>query len=134
MLKASNYVSRKNRICLVCSFEASRRFGTALSNSDDHAISHSLWSASAETEYAVFLLSLMLGSKAEDASWKHSSLTKQLAEFKPAMNTAFELLKNAQESLKTGSTEKSHEEAWAARNLLLKAQGLLERKHKEARK
>lgn len=106
----------------------------ALSNNDQQAFSDSLWSASAETEYAVFLLSLTLGDKAEGTPRKHSSLAKQLTEFKPALKTALESLNNAKENLETGRTEKSHEEARAARNILLKAQELLERKRKEAKK
>jgi len=105
-----------------------------LSNNDEHALSDSLWSASAETEYAVFLLSITRGDMAEGPSWKHSSLTRQLTEFKPALNTALNLLKNAKKSLETNHIKKSHEEAWTARNLLLKAQELLEKKRKEAKK
>lgn len=106
----------------------------ALSNNDEHAFSDSLWSASVETEYAVFLLSLKLENKAKDASWKHSSSTKQLTKFKPALNTALKLLRNAKTGLERGRIKKSHEEAWTARNLLLKAQELLEKKRREAKK
>jgi hypothetical protein len=106
----------------------------ALSDNDQQAFSDSLWSTSAETEYAVFLLSLILGDKAEGTPRKHNSLPKQLTEFKPALKTALESLNNAKENLETGRIKKSHEEARAARNILLKAQELLERKRKEAKK
>jgi len=107
---------------------------SALSNNDEKAVTDALWSASAETEYAVFLLSLMQGERAESASWKHGSSSKQSIEFKPALTSARELLRNAKEKVEAGNIEKGYEEAWTARNLLLKAQELLEKKRKEAKK
>jgi hypothetical protein len=107
---------------------------TLSNNGAEKAVSDSLWSASAEIEYAVFLLSLMLGDKAEDAPWKYSASSKHSMEFKPALTSALELLKNAKTNIEMGGVEKCYEEAWTARNMLLKAQELLEKKRKEARK
>jgi len=107
---------------------------TLSNNGAETAVSDSLWSASAETEYAVFLLSLMLGDTAEGTSGKHTASSKHSMELKPALTTALELLKNAKTNIETGGIEKCYEESWAARNLLLKAQELLEKKRKEAKK
>jgi len=104
------------------------------SNNGETTVSDSLWSASAETEYAVFLLSLMLGNRAENASWKHGSSSKQSIESEPALTSALELLKNAKANVEEGNFEKGYEETWTVRNLLLKAQELLEKKRKEAKK
>jgi len=107
---------------------------TLLNNGDEKAMSDSLWAGSAETEYAVFLLSLTLRDRAETALWKRSSSWKQIVEFKPALTSTLELLKSAKANLKAGNLEKSYEETWTARNLLLKVQELLERTRKEAKK
>lgn len=107
----------------------------ALSNNgDEKAVSDSLWSASAETEYAVFLLSLTHSDKAEGASWKRGSSSKQSIEFKAALTSAQELLKSAKASVESGNFVKGYEETWTARNLLLKAQELLEKKRRETKK
>jgi len=103
-------------------------------NNDEKAVSDALWSASSETEYAVFLLSLTQGNKAENVSWKHSSSSKQSTEFKPMLASARELLKTAKEKVESGRLEKGYEEAWTARNMLLKATDSLEKKRKEAKK
>ena len=106
----------------------------SLSSNRGEAVSDSLWSASAETEYAVFLLSLTQGDKAESASWKHSSSSKHSIEFKPALTSALELLNKAKKSVEVGNFERGYKESWTARNLLLKARELLEKKRKEAKK
>jgi len=104
------------------------------SSNDEKAVADSLWSASAETEYAVFVLSLMHGDKSESASWKHGSSPKQSIEFKPALTSAIELLKNAKTKVEAGNLEKGYEQTWTARNLLLRAQEILEKKRKETQK
>lgn len=107
----------------------------ALSGSnDENALLDSLWLASAETEYAVFLLSLSQANSSENASWKHRSSSKQSIELKPALNSARELLRKAKVEIEAGNPEKSYREAWTARNLLLKAKELLEKKRKEEAK
>lgn len=101
---------------------------------DETAVSNSLWSASAEAEYAVFLLSLMHGDKSETAPWKHGSTPKKPIDLEGTLASARQLLENAKLKVEAGDLEKGYEEAWAARNLLLKAQELLEKKRKEAKK
>jgi len=107
----------------------------ALSNkNDEKALSDSLWSASAETEYAVFLLSLTQVDKSESASWKHETSAKQSIEIEPALVSAQKLLESAKTKIETEDFEKGYEETWMGRNLLLKVQELLEKKRKEAKK
>ncbi len=103
-------------------------------NGDETAISDSLWAASAETEYAVFLLALGQEDKTEIYSWKQISSAKQKIDFKLALTTAQELLKKAKAYVDTENLRESHKEAWTARNLLLKAQELVEKKRREAKK
>jgi len=104
------------------------------SSGGENAASDSLWSATAETEYAVLLLSLTLGDRLEGSSWKHSSSSQQSMEFKPTLASALELLKNAKVNIEANNFEKGYEETWTARNQLLKIQELLEKKRKEAKK
>ena len=100
---------------------------------DENAVSNSLWSASAETEYALFLLSLMHRDKSKDASWKHGSSSKHSIEFKPILTSSLELLKKAKAQVEASNFEKGYEATWTARNLLLKAQELLDKKRKGAK-
>lgn len=106
----------------------------ALSEGSDEAVSNSLWSALSEAEYAVFVLSLVQGEKAENASWKQISSPKRIPELEPALTSALDLLKNAKTEVTSERLEKAYEKAWMARNLILDAQGLFEKKHKETKK
>ena len=103
-------------------------------NNDEQALSDLLWSALAETEYAVFLLSLIQGDTSESASWKQSASTKQSIAFGSAVTSARKLIKSAIAKIETGDFEESYKETWVARNLLLKAHELLEKKLKKPRK
>jgi len=107
---------------------------TLPNTNDEKALSDSLWSTSAETEYAVFLLSLTQGDRSESASWKHGSSSKQITELKPALASALELLRSAKSRVEAGNMEKGYQEAWTARSLLLKTQELLEKRRTEAKK
>jgi len=102
-------------------------------NNDEQALSDLLWSALAETEYAVFLLALSQGDKSESASWKQSSSTKQSIAFGSAVTSARELIESATAKIETGDFEESYKETWVARNLLRKAHELLEKKLKKSR-
>ena len=103
--------------------------------SDEMPVYDSLWSASAETEYAIFLLSLSLGDEVRSRFPSNGSKSRQSIEFRPSMVLAHEHLKSATRNLELGNWEKSCGEAWVARSLLLKAQELLEkRRRKEAEK
>lgn len=101
-------------------------------NNDEKAVINSLWLASSETEYALFLFSLMHPEEAESSSWKQSSQSKQVIEAAPALASAQSLLKEAKNNMEAGTTERAYEETWTARNLLLKVQELFEKKRKSA--
>lgn len=100
----------------------------ASSGNDDKTVSDSLWSASAETEYALFMLSIKLGEKAENATWKQQVPSKQVFEFLPSLRSALQLLQNAKILAEAGNLEKGHEKGWTARNLLLEAWGFLRKR------
>jgi len=101
-------------------------------NNDEKAVVNPLWLASSETEYALFLFSLIHQEKSESPPWKQSSQSKQIVEVGPALVSAQSLLKEAKGNIEAGATERAYEEAWGARNLLLKVQELFEKKRKSA--
>jgi len=102
-------------------------------NNDEKTVVNSLWLTSSETEYALFLFSLIHPEESESSPWKHSSQPKQqIVEVDSAHASAQSLLKEAKNNIEAGATEKAYEEAWTARNLLLKVQELLEKKRKSA--
>jgi len=101
-------------------------------DNDEKTVINSLWLASSETEYALFLFSLMHPEEAESSSWKQSSQPKQVIEAAPTLASAQSLLKEAKNDIETGVTERAYEETWTARNLLLKVQELFEKKRKSA--
>jgi len=101
-------------------------------NNDEKAAVNSLWLASSETEYALFLFSLMHPEKSESSPWKQSSQPKQVMEVNPALASAQSLLKEAKGNMEAGATDKAYEGAWTARNLLLKAQEFFEKKRRAA--
>jgi len=101
-------------------------------DNDEKAVVNSLWLASSETEYALFLFSLMHPEKQGSPLWKESSQLKQVVEVSPALASAQSLLKEAKNNFEAGATEKAYEETWTARNLLLKVQEIFEKKRKSA--
>jgi len=105
----------------------------ALANQNESAVGDSVWRAAAETEYALFLLSLSHQRESTALSTKHSSPTKQ-TEVGPALISAQDLLKEAKESMSAGRIEEAHEKTWDARGYILKAWDLLEKKRKSASK
>ena len=101
-------------------------------DNNEKTVVNSLWLASSETEYALFLFSLINPEKSETSPWKQSSQPKQVVEVGPALASAQSLLKEAKNNLEAGTIEKAYEETWTARNLLLKVQELFEKKRKSA--
>jgi len=106
---------------------------TISSSNDKNLLSDSLWSALAEIEYAVFLLSIIEGEKSENPSWKHASSSRQPVELECALTSARKLIESARVKIEKDNLEKAYEETWTARNLLLKAHDAMEKKIKEAR-
>jgi len=101
-------------------------------NNDEKAVANSLWLASSETEYALFLFSLMHPEKSGIPIWKESPQPKQIVDVGPALASAQSLLKEAKNNIEAGTTEKAYEETWTARSMLLKVQELFEKKRKSA--
>jgi len=99
-------------------------------NNDDKAVANSLWLASSEIEYALMLFSLMHPDESESFPWEHGSQPKQVVEARLAIVSVQGLLDAAKNNFEAGATEKAYEEAWTARNLLLKVQELFEKKRK----
>jgi len=99
-------------------------------NNDEKAAVNSLWLASSETEYALFLFSLMHREKSGSSTWKPSSQGRQIVEVDQALALAQSLLKEAKSNIGANATEKAYEEAWAAKDMLLKVQELFEKKRR----
>jgi len=102
----------------------------AYARNDEKAMSNSLWTASSEMEYAVFLLSLLQGDNSKTPS-KQSSSTKQSMELQSSLTFTQKLLASAKANVHAGDCKKGYEEAWTARNLLLKVQDFVEKKRKD---
>jgi len=101
-------------------------------DNNEKTVVNSLWLASSETEYALFLFSLINPEKSESLPWKQSSQPKHVVEVGPALASSQSLLKEAKNNIEAGATEKAYEETWTARNLLLKVQEFFEKKRKSA--
>ena len=103
----------------------------ACANNNEEAMSNSLWRASSETEYAVFLLSLLKSDNSKITPSKQRSSTKQSLEMESSFASAQQLLASAKANVETADYTKGYEEAWTARDLLLKVQDLVDKKRKE---
>ena len=103
---------------------------SAHARNDEKTMSNSLWSTSAETEYAVFLLSLLQGDKS-NTILKQASSGKQPTEPVSILTSVQQLLRNAKEKVQDGEHTEGYQEAWTARNMLLKLQESLEKKQKK---
>jgi len=104
----------------------------ALPSKDEKTILDSLWSASSETEYAVFLLSLLQRGMSNATSQKQESTVKLPVELESTLSSAQQLLTNAKANLQAGNYVRSYEDAWTARNLLLRAQDHVDKKRRDA--
>jgi len=103
----------------------------AYTHNDEKAMSNSLWLASSEAEYVVFLLSLIQSDNSKTSPSKQGSSTRQSLELQSSLISAQQLLTSAKANVQAGDYKKGYEEAWTARNLLLKVQDLVEKKRKE---
>lgn len=89
----------------------------ALVEKDEKAMD-SIWEASAELEYALFLFSLVQKEEVERSSWKLDLPSKQV-EVRPILVSAQDLLKEAKICMDIGELGKAHKKTWIARGLLL---------------
>ena len=102
----------------------------AHARNDEKAMANSLWSTLAETEYAVFVLSLSQNDRS-NTILKQGISGKQPTEPESTLTSARQLLKSAKEKAQAGEHVKAYEEAWTARNQLLKLQESFEKKRKK---
>jgi len=92
-------------------------------------VERTIWQAASETEYAVFLLSLL--QKSENPSWKTESKKIGEVEVGSALIVAQDLLKEAEKEFKN-NFEEAYRKAWTARQYILAAQHAIMRKSKKA--
>lgn len=98
----------------------------ALTNQDENAVRDPVWRAAAETEYALFLFSLVHQGESSSSSMKPLKQT----EIGPAIDSAKGLLIEAKESMKAEKIEEAHEKTWNSRGYILKVWDQLEKKRK----
>jgi hypothetical protein len=103
----------------------------SLNGNDEGAAADSLWSASSEIEYAVFVLSLAQGEMQQHASPIGIEQSNEPSEPKLALIDAQHLIQESKTSVQSGEFGKGFEEAQAARNLLIRTQESLEKKLRE---
>ena len=94
---------------------------------DKNELHNYIWRAAAYSEYALFLLSLMMGEELEGSSWKSKSHPKQVEE-KIALMNALTLLNEAIESIEANNLHKSYKKTWISRGCLLFIQNIFEKK------
>ena len=104
----------------------------AHARNDEKTMGNSLWSTSAETEYAVFLLSLLQNHR-PNTSLKQGTSGKQPTEPEWILTSAQQLLRSAKEKMQAEERVEAYEEAWTARDMLLKLKESLERKSRKER-
>ena len=104
---------------------------SAYAHNDEKATSNSLWIASSEAEYAVFLLSLLQSDNSKTTPSRQSSSTKQPFELQSSLTSTQQLLANAKANVQARDYKKGYEDSWTARNVLLKMQDFVEKKRKE---
>lgn len=97
------------------------------SDNSQHELHNYIWRAAAYSEYALFLLSLMIGEELEASSWKSKSHPKQVEEKVALMNT-LALLEEARASIEANNLHQSYKKTWISRGCLLFIQNIFEKK------
>jgi hypothetical protein len=90
---------------------------------------NSLWQASSDVEYCLFLLSLLHSEEPKGFATKQSSSSKQM-EVQPALASALDTLKKAKSNIENDNLMEAQEKAWEARNYLFRVQEIFEKKRK----
>jgi len=102
----------------------------ALAEGNEEALRKGIWKASADAEYALFLLSLAHEGGSKDSSWKSETSLKKL-EAGPALALAQDLLAEAKEKMGASDLDEAYRRTWLAQGYLLKAQTALEKRRRE---
>jgi len=99
----------------------------ALIKGDERETLRRVWRAAADSEYALFLLSINSNTNPEKShSWKFSPNLKNM-EVGPALTLAQEFLKEAEGNIRADNFQEAHRKTWMARGYLLEVQGTLEK-------
>jgi|GEM_PF-2290817 len=104
----------------------------ALVDKDEEKLSGQLWQASSDSEYALFLFSLIQQKEPASlgSSWKSKVRLKKV-DVEAALALTHDLLRDAQENIQKNGFQEAYEKTWMARGYLLKAQQKLEKAKKE---
>ncbi len=105
----------------------------ALAKRDEKKVLSYVWRAAADSEYALFRLSLMHQEELEGSSWK-SRFTLKKVEINPALAHAQDLLKEVRESIEGKDPQEAYKKAWMARGYLLKVQDVFEKRRRDGEK
>ncbi len=103
---------------------------------DERETMRRVWRAAADSEYALFLLSINSNASPEDSHklpWKSSPKSKDM-ETGPALTLAQELLTEAEGNIRNGHLQEAHRKTWTARRYLLEVQGIFEKRRRSGKK
>lgn len=105
----------------------------ALVKRDGTGMQSYVWLTAADSEYTLFLLSLMRQEELEGSSWKPNVPLKR-AEIGPSLTLAQDLLKESKEKVEGGEFHEAYKKAWMARGYLLNVQKILEKRRRDREK
>ena len=98
----------------------------ALVEKDEGGVRDHVWRAAADSEYALFLLSLLHQEEFEGSSLESSVHLKKV-EVEPALVLAQDLLNEAKENIEIGGLHEAYRKVWRARGYILKALTMLQK-------
>jgi hypothetical protein len=101
----------------------------ALVERDEKAVLNHVWHAAADSEYALFLFSILHQEESEGSTWKSSFHMKQV-EAGSALALARELLEEAVKHIEADELNEAYKNTWMAQRYLLEAQQAFEKRQK----
>lgn len=105
----------------------------ALVEKNEKEVMRSVWRASADLEYALFLFSLMHQEENPSASWKLDLSAKQV-EVGPTLLLAQDLLKEAKSSFEAENFHEAHKKTWMAQRHLSRIHDFFEKMRRKSEK
>ena len=105
----------------------------ALVEKNEKEVMRSVWKASADLEYALFLFSLMRQDENPSVSWKLDISSKQV-EVGPTLMLAQDLLKEAKDNFEAENFREAHKKTWMTRSHLLRVHDFFEKKLRKSEK
>jgi len=103
----------------------------ALVEKNEKEFMRSVWKASADLEYALFLFSLMHQEENPSASWKLDLSAKQV-EVGPTLMLAQDLLKEAKSSFEAENFHEANKKTWMARRHLSRIHEFFEKMRRKS--